>query len=156
MSRLLAIVFCAVCISACEVDLEVEYVEYVYRERAAFDPALIDEVEVFIRDIAKRWELELDEKSQESLRFLHKDVENAFDMMAYIKGHERKGMVFWIGNLGGKGNLLSLSMDHYEGGLPRICVDRLHEELKSGLENRFGLELYPLDKSGRKIKEGEN
>ena len=115
---------------------------------------MIGEIKVFIRDIARRWELELDEIYDEQLK-LHGDVQNVFDMMAYVEGHEREGMVFWIGNFGGGDNLLSLSMGS-GGGLPRICVDRLHEELKSGLEDRFGLDLYPVDKSGRRIKEGGN
>ena len=121
-----------------------------------FDPVLIGEVEVFIRDIASRWELELHEIPHEQLKILYQDVPNPFDMMAYIEGDERKGMVFWISNAGGGGDLLRLSMDDYEGGLPRICVDRLYEELKSGLEGRFGLDLYPVDKSGRRIEEGGN
>ena len=62
MSRLLAVVFCAMCLGACEGESEGGSRDFAYHERAAFDPALIGEVEVFIRDIARRWELELDEK----------------------------------------------------------------------------------------------
>ena len=153
MFRLLAVIFCTVCLSACEGESEGEFREFAYHERAAFDPALIGEVEVFVRDIARRWELELHEISREQLG-LHRDVQNAFDMMAYVEGHEREGMVFWIGNFGGD-DLLSFAMGS-GGGLPRICVDRLHEELKSGLEGRFGLDLYPVDRSGRRIEEGGN
>lgn len=154
MSRLLAVVACVACISACEGELEGESRDFAYHERAAFDPAMIGAIEVFIRDIAKRWELELHEKSLEQLR-LHGGVQNAFDMLAYVEGYERKGMVFWIGNFGGGDNLLSLSMGS-GGGLPRICIDRLHEELKSGLEDRFGLDLYPVDKFGRRVEESGN
>ena len=157
MSKLLAVVFCAAGLGACGEESEDRaiYIPFVYAERAAFDPALIGEVEVFIRDIASRWELELHEIPHEQLKMLHRDVPNPFNMMAYVEGPRHKKMIFWINNFGGGGDLLSLSMGG-GGGLPRICVDRLHEELKSGLESRFGLDLYPVDKSGRRIEESGN
>ena len=152
MARLPAVVFCAVCLSACEGGESRDFAHY---ERAEFDPALIEEVKVFIRDIARRWEFELNEFHNEQSKWHGEEVQNVFDMLAYLEGFEPRGIVFGIGNFGMGEDTLSLTMD-YGAGLPRICVDRLYGELKSGLEGRFGLDLYPADEFHRRAEESEN
>ncbi len=103
----------------------------------------IDEIENLVRDTAKRWGLQVFEVPKMGTR-------GVFSMGTYVEGEEPKA-VFWIGN-SGPAHILNLSMN-YDMGLSPACVDRLHEELKSGLKTKFGIELQPMDKFGRFIQE---
>lgn len=149
MVRLSAITLLALCLSACA---EEEW-DFAYYERAEFNNMTINEIEDFVRDIAKRWGLQVYEVPKKSLvRTNLKGSRGLFSMGVYVEGSD--GPVFWIGNRGAA-HILSLMMSYKMGFSPR-CVDRLYEELKLGLEERFGLDFYPVDKSGQRIKEGGN
>ena len=114
----------------------------------------IGEIEDFVRETAKRWGLKVYEVPKESL--IRGDwvggSYNLFSIGAYVR--ESEGSVFWISN-GNPAHVITLSMN-YETGLLAACVDRLHEELKSGLEDKFDMEFQPVDKSGRVIQENGN
>lgn len=141
MIRIPAIALCAFCLGSCADESR----DFAYYERAEFNnmDMNIAEVESFVRDTAKRWGLQVFEVPKISTR-------GVFSMGAYVEGEEPK-VVFWIGN-DGAAHILSLMMG-YEMGLSSACVDRLHEELKSGLESKLGIVLRPVDKFGRFIQE---
>lgn len=146
MIRLSTAVLCAFCLGSCD-----EHRDFAYHERAEFNNMMVGEIEDFVRYTAKRWDLVVDEASKKSLiRTNHSGAQgNLFSMVAYVQGSS--GIVFVIGN-SAVPHILSLSMS-YEMGLAPACVNRLHEELKSGLKTKFDIDLRPVDKSGRIIQE---
>ena len=121
---------------ACESSYTEPYALY----RAPFDPQVetIDEVVRFIYEVADRWNLETEQEDRGSAKFLTSG-QDAFYILLLIKDDG----VISIGNMG-FGAKLSLMVIDYEH-LPIAELDRLTEEVKSGLEGRFGLEFCPVD-----------
>ncbi len=107
---------------------------------APFDPQVetIDGVVRFIYDIADKWNLEPEQEDRGSAKFLSSGVD-AFNIFLHIEGD----VIILIGNIG-SGTRLSL-MVFDDGHLPVVELDRLTEEIKGGLEKRFGLEFCAQD-----------
>lgn len=100
---------------------------------------MVDEVEVYIRDTAKRWNLNLEEKDREEAR-LHTNGKEAFSILAYL-GEGLNGPVFWIANIGA-GDRIFLLLNE-STGMALADLERLDQELKSGLEEKFDIKLQP-------------
>lgn len=107
---------------------------------APFDPQVetIDEVVRFIYEVADKWNLETEQEDRGSAKFLTFG-QDAFKVLLVLEGDK----VISIGNLG-FGTTLSLMVMDY-GHLPVAELDRLTEEVKGGLEERFGLEFCTKD-----------
>lgn len=145
MLKSFAITLLALCLSACAEEEK----DFAYYERAEFNNMTISEVEDFVRDIAKRWGLQVYEIPKKSLvRTNQKGSRGLFSMGVYVEGTNEP--VFWIGNRG-VAHILSLMMSYEKVGFSPACVDRLHKELKSGLKAQFGIDLQPVDKFGNYI-----
>ena len=116
------------------------YKEHYAAYEAPFDPQLekIDAVARFIHDIAGKWNLDAEESDREGMKFVTSGMD-AFDLSL-----ERKGdMVMLVGNaaIGTKLYLRLYDSRH----MTTEEVNRLAEEIKDGLERRFGLAFCPID-----------
>ena len=107
---------------------------------APFDPQVetIDEVVRFIYEIADKWNLETEQKDRGSAKFLTFG-QDAFHIFLILDDDT----TISIGNMG-FGTALSLMVMDY-GHMPIAELDRLTEEVKGGLEERFGLEFCAKD-----------
>ena len=136
MTKLSIVVLCALCLGSCS-----EGRDFAYHERAEFNNMKIGEIEDFVRETAERWGLIVYEVPKQSLmRGNYEGSRGLFSMGVGVEGSS--GPVFWISN-SAAAHVITLMMAH-EMGLPSACVDRLHEELKSGLEKKFDIKLQPV------------
>ena len=107
---------------------------------APFDPQVetIDEIVRFVYEVADKWNLETAQKSRGSAKFLSSG-QHAFEIFLLLEGD----VIILVGNAG-PGIILSMMVIDY-GHLPVADLERLTEELKGGLEARFGLEFCSKD-----------
>ena len=96
------------------------------------------EIESFVRDAVKRWGLMVYELPKpQTFRFGTSGPGGPFSMTTYVEGFAAS--VFLI--------KICLTRSD-EVGLPPACVHRLHEELKTGLKDKFHLNLQPVKPDG--------
>ena len=126
----------ALSLLACESSYKEPYALY----DAPFDPQVetIDEIVRFVYEVADKWNLETEQDDRGGAKFLSKG-QDAFYILLLI---EDDGVIS-IGNMG-PGIILSMMVVDY-GHLPVADLERLTEELKGGLEARFGLEFCSKD-----------
>ena len=106
--------------------------------RAAFDPLMINDVEVYIRAVGKKWDLEIFEKDRDQMKFITQNQE-AF----YIAFYYNDNAILHISNAGfGVGIVLSLFDD---GEMPLSDLKKLDEEIRAGLKENFGVKLEARD-----------
>ena len=121
---------------ACNGGFKEHYAAY----ESPFDPQPdeIDAVALFIHDVAGKWELDAEESDREGMKFVTSGMD-AFDISL-----ERNGdMVMLTGN-SAIGTKLYLRLYHSRH-MATEEVNRLADEIKDGLERRFGLEFCPID-----------
>ncbi len=110
------------------------YVKPVFHFKASFEPSMVDDVEVFIRDVSKEWNLRLFEKGRGSMKILSNGQE-AFFIALYFEGDA----ILTITNTG-PGKVLSLMALDF-GDLPLEKLEQLTDEIRSGLKSQFNIEL---------------
>ena len=111
-----------------------------YHYRAPFDPAMVDGVVEFMRGVAKRWEFRLFEKDRKGAKFISRGME-AFFILLFLKRDPDGKWILDISNVG-VGTNLSLALYEHED-MPLSELQRLDNEVRTGLEQKFGVELAP-------------
>lgn len=134
MKKILSTIIMLFCINACNGD----YVVPTFLYKAPFDPLSVDKVEVFMRDISARWNLELFEKDREAMKIMTQGQE-AFFIALYFEGDA----ILAIMNAG-VGNVLTLSLQDH-GNLPVEELERLANEVRSGLKTQLNINLVAAD-----------
>ena len=122
------------------VSCEGESTSPTYQYRTAFDPAMVDGVEEFMKDVAKRWELRLFEDNRKGMKFLTQGQE-AFYIALFLKLDPKNNWILSMTN-GGAGTILILHLYEHED-MPLAELQRLDEEVRFGLKEKFGIELLP-------------
>ena len=122
------------------VSCEGESTRPTYHYRAPFDPSMVDGVEEFMKDVARRWELRLFEKSREGMKYLTLGQE-AFFIALFLKSDPKNNWILDISNAGA-GTILSLALFEHED-MPLAELQRLDGEVRRGLKEKFGIELLP-------------
>ena len=122
------------------VSCEGESTSPTYSYQANFDPAMVDGVEEFMKDVAKRWELRLYEKSREGMKVLTHGQE-AFFIALFLKSDPKNNWILDISNLG-VGIILTFALYEHED-MPLAELQRLDGEVRRGLKEKFGIELLP-------------
>ena len=99
---------------------------------------MINDVEVYIRAVGKKWDLEIFEKDRDQMKFITQNQE-AF----YIAFYYNDNAILHISNAGfGVGIVLSLFDD---GEMPLSDLKKLDEEIRAGLNENFGVKLEARD-----------
>ena len=111
-----------------------------YHYRASFDPAMVDGVEKFMRGVAKRWEFRLFEKDRKGSKFITRGME-AFFIALFLKSDPENEWILDISNAGA-GTILTLGLYEHED-MPLSELQELDNEVRTGLRERFGIELVP-------------
>lgn len=119
------------CVTGCG---ESEVVKPVLKYQADFDPSDVDQVESFIKSVAKRWDLRVYEKDRKQMSVLTQG-EDAFFMALYLNSNS----ILDISNVG-MGKVLTLGVFDY-GEMPLEELHALADEITSGLSQKFGIEL---------------
>ena len=122
------------------VSCEGESTRPTYQYRASFDPSMVDGVEEFVKDVARRWELRLFEKSRKGSKIITRGQE-AFYIALFLKSDPKHNWIVSITNAG-FGTLLILHIYEHED-MPLAELQRLDGEVRRGLKEKFGIELLP-------------
>ena len=127
-----AIVFSIVCWSGCESELTKPALYYT----APFDPALVDEVEAFMKELAEKRGFEVFEHDREQMKFVSSGQEALF--IAFYAGEERNidQYVLDITNLG---TVFILALFEKEN-MPLSELERLSQEVRHGLKKELGID----------------
>ena len=131
MTGLIATALAVLLMASCEG----ESTKPTYHYRAPFDPAMVDGVEEFMKGLADRWELSRKEKKLTSFGPV------TFSMALFLKSDPKGDWILYILNTG-IGEFLDLALFEHED-MPLSELQRLDKEVRSGLKERFGIELEP-------------
>ena len=122
------------------VSREGENAKPTYHYRASFDPAMVGGVEKFMRGVAKSWELRLFEKDRKETKVISLGKE-AFFVALFLTSDPDRNWVLDLSNAGA-GTILTLGLYEHED-MPLSELQRLDSEVRTGLKERFGIELMP-------------
>lgn len=130
MTRLIVLLFFAFGLASCTPERRFPGVSY----EAAFDPAMVEDVMVFMRTISEDWDLYLEERYREDLRYVARGM-NAFVSTLYFDGDG----ILMVTNVG-PGDVLQFSLSD-NGKMPIEDLERLGAEVRQGLRDQLGIEL---------------
>jgi hypothetical protein len=124
------------CVTACG---EGEVVKPVLSYQANFDPSDVDQIESFIKSVAKRWDLRVYEKDRKQMSVLTQG-EDAFFIALYLNGNS----ILDISNVG-MGKVLTMGVFDYDE-MPLEKLHALAHEITAGLSQKFGIEFKQQSK----------
>ena len=134
--RLIGAVLTVLFVVSCDGELT----KPTYQYRAPFNPAMVEDVEIFMRDVAKRWKLRLFEKDRKEMKVISLGKE-AFLIALFLKSDPEDDWILDISNAGA-GTILTLGLYEHED-MPLSELQRLDNEVRTGLKEKFGIELVP-------------
>lgn len=130
MRKILLVLLCIFCLNACTA----EYIKPMFFYRSPFDPSMVTDVESYMRKASKNWNFELFEKDKKEMKAVT-DGQEAF----YLAFYHKDKAILDISNVG-VGVVLTLALfDH--GDMPIAELERLANEVRSGLKSKFGIQL---------------
>lgn len=139
--RFLTVTMMLLTLSSCG---EAEYTPPYLHYRADFDTAKVDEAEMTIKEIAKKWNLRVYEKDRDQMKFLTQGKEAFF-----IALYRDEDPVLSLTN-SGVGNVISVMAVDY-GNMPVSDLERLTKEVIKVLEERLNIEFKEVGDSTASI-----
>lgn len=131
MELLYVLVLSLMCWNGCESESIKPALYY----EAAFDPAMVDEAEAFMKETCEKWGFELYEWDRESMKSVTFGQED-FDMVFYTG--EELNMDQYILDITNIGTVLRLALYENEN-VSRSELERLSQEVRDGLTTKLGI-----------------